>query len=143
MMPPFSSALVEHLFQELFTNALELRFPDEINSKRLWKNQLDQKYFCFSGEPVRYEEAYNEADQSPFIRILMSPPEVTATVCSPILRFSPQTPVRLTNRSFLFVPARFLQRRRILETLVGKLILHSSCRVFVDQASRSVCQSQV
>lgn len=71
---------VEHLFDRLLRDALDLHFP--LDNKNLWKNQLEAKYFCFSGEPVRYEEAYNEEDESPIVGILMSPPQVTKSVSS-------------------------------------------------------------
>lgn len=72
-----SRDLVEHLFVELLNNAYDLHYPDETRPDSLWKNKLDPKYFCFVGEPVRYEEAYDETAGMPFVRILMSPPEVT------------------------------------------------------------------
>jgi len=84
-----SIAVVEYLFGELFDKALDVRFPDASRPDTLWKNRLDAKYFCFSGEPVRYEEAYNETDQTPYVRILMSPPEVTKNVSSELALFSP------------------------------------------------------
>lgn len=71
---------VEHLFTELFENALKLRYPDDNMPERLWKNRLDSKYWCFSGEPVRYEEAYDYTTNHPYVRILLSPPLTTKNV---------------------------------------------------------------
>lgn len=74
--------IVEHLFTEVFDKALNLQFPNESKPDTLWKSQLDPKYWCFSGRPVRYEEAYNHIEQAPYVRILLSPPQVTQNVSS-------------------------------------------------------------
>jgi hypothetical protein len=68
---------VEHLFTELFIKAFSLQHPKESKPDTLWKEQLDPKYWCFSGKPVRYEEAYNYTEQAPYIRILLNPPLAT------------------------------------------------------------------
>jgi hypothetical protein len=72
--------IVEHLFTELFVKAFSLQHPKESKPDTLWKEQLDPKYWCFSGKPVRYEEAYNYTEQAPYIRILLTPPQVTKNV---------------------------------------------------------------
>jgi hypothetical protein len=68
---------VEHLFTELFAKAFSLQHPKESRPDTLWKKQLEPKYWCFSGKPVRYEEAYNYTEQAPYIRILLNPPLAT------------------------------------------------------------------
>jgi hypothetical protein len=72
--------IVEHLFTELFAKAFSLQHPKESRPDTLWKKQLEPKYWCFSGKPVRYEEAYNYTEQAPYIRILLNPPLATKNV---------------------------------------------------------------
>ena len=63
-------------------NALSLKYADESRPMTLWMNRLDGKYHCFAGGPFKYEKAYDDAAQTWYARVKVSPPEVTSTVSS-------------------------------------------------------------